>query len=216
MNTTTLDESPAILERGERMFKWFKRTKSISGAEQYSKLKEIGIMLIKQEYFDLSKSEYKKNPYMQLLISMGSEVENSNDIIYPSNNVWYLDRECIEDHGDYVSIVERIAEIIKEEVVISNIQDYVDIENKKARISFLLNDLNYEYELNVINDWVDLSILEYFSKLLAESGSEYRFFFSDIDQSVLVVFIKKGYYYQLNKLLNIFIPAYLREGRPII
>ncbi|WP_337100109.1 hypothetical protein [Paenibacillus sp. YIM B09110] len=173
-------------------------------------------MLIKQGYIDLSKSEYKKNPYIQLLISMGSEVENSNNFMYPSNNVWYFDRECIEDHGDYVSIVERIAEIIKEEVVISNIRDYVDIENKKARISFLLNDVNYEYELNVINDWVDLSILEYFSKLLAENGSEYRFFFSDIDQSVLVVFIKKGYYYQLNKLLNIFIPSYLREGRPII
>lgn len=199
------------------MFKWFKQ-KKISGVNQYNNLRKIGIKMLNEEYLglDLSNKEYKKSPYIQLLLSMGSEIEDKNGFVYPSNNVWNLDRECIEDHGDYVRIVKRIAEMINPELVITDIRDYVDIENKRATISFTLGDLNYEYELNVNDDWVDLSVLEYFSKLLAESGSEYRFFFSDIGQSVLIVFIRKRYYYELNNLLNIFIPAYLTEGRTII
>lgn len=200
------------------MFKWFKQKISISGENQCNHLNKIGIKILNEEYLglDLSKKEYKKSPYIQLLISMGSKIEDKSGFVYPSNNVWNLDRECIEDHGDYVRIVERIAEMIYPELVITDIRDYVDIENKRATISFTLGDLNYEYELNVNDDWVDLSVLEYFSKLLAESGSEFRFFFSDIGQSVLIVFIRKKYYYELNNLLNIFIPAYLTEGRTII
>lgn len=199
------------------MFKWFKQKMSISGVNQNNHLNKIGIKILNEDLgLDLIKTEYKKSPYIQLLISMGSEIEDKSGFVYPSNNVWNLDRECIEDHGDYVRIVERIAEMIYPELVITDIRDYVDIENKRATISFTLGDLNYEYELNVNDDWVDLSVLEYFSKLLAESGSEFRFFFSDIGQSVLIVFIRKKYYYELNNLLNIFIPAYLTEGRTII
>ena len=121
--------------------------------------------------------KYEKNPYMQLLMELGSETEiEDNRFVYLSNDVWYFDMECIEDHGDYVRIIERIKEIIKDEIVLNNIKDYVDIEDKKVTITFTVNGNIHTYDLEMKDDWIDTGVFGIFSKLLMDYGNKKRFF----------------------------------------
>lgn len=198
------------------MLNWFRRQKAASLEEQLKRLEEVGISLKNQILLDLSRSEYEERPYIQLLISMGSEVYLEDETVYPSDQVWCFDRECIEDKGDYVRVIERIAELIKTEVLVTDICDFVDIDSRRAWVSFKADSHVYKYELHVQDDWLDLNVFQYFSRLLADKGSRYRFYYSDIGQSILVVLIKKDHMDGLNKILNIFIPAYRGEGNPVI
>ncbi|BBH19130.1 hypothetical protein Back11_04750 [Paenibacillus baekrokdamisoli] len=198
------------------MFKWLKKNRKITIQEQQNKLREIGVNLKEHiridKYLNFEISDYEKRPYLFLMMAMGSETEDE-DSLFISDDVWYFDRECIEDKGDYIRIIERISEIVKFEITIEDIDDYVNIENEQIWISFKVNGNTYKYELVVNYDWMDIRIFEIFSELLERYGSGKRFYFSDIDQSLLVVAIQKEYYKDLNQLLNIFIPAYLGEGR---
>lgn len=51
--------------------------------------------------------------------------------------------------------------------------------------------------------------------MLKKYGSDRRFFYSDIDQHVIIVLLDKQQFMSLNGLLNIFIPMYLDEDREI-
>ncbi|CAI6086105.1 hypothetical protein COHCIP112018_04920 [Cohnella sp. JJ-181] len=201
------------------MFRFFKRKKSpqvrvrISIEEQLMNLSRVGITLKKdiqmKDLLDRDIRAYEENPYIHLLISMGRErdsVENGNDA-YPTNDVWCFDRECIEDHGDYVEKLKRMADMVESAISVTEIQDYVDIEAGEAWIAFNANGTNYRHSLPVRDDWMSLEVLTIFSELLAASGSDKRFFFSDIGNELLVVLIEKDQFYPLNHLLNVFIPS---------
>jgi len=194
------------------MLKWFKKNERIPFENQLAALDRIGIRLndgvspdvLIQEH---SKEEYEEQPYYLLLLAMGSEVFDSDGKeSYNSNDIWYLDTECIEDHGDYVRVIKRIADLIQDDVVISDISDYVDIENNEARISFEVNGEFKKYDLAVDDDWLDINVFRIFSELLREHGSQRQFFYSVVDQSILVGIFTKEQFKEMRKLINIFIP----------
>ncbi|MCR2805858.1 hypothetical protein [Paenibacillus soyae] len=181
--------------------------------EQLANLETVGITLkgnleIK-ELLDFDIRDYEERPYIHLLMSMGRERESleCTDDLYPSNDVWCFDRECIEGHGDYIEALNRIAAMIEPTISVSDIQDYVDIGAGEAWIAFKANDASYRYPLPVQDDWMSLEILTIFSELLAASGSSKRFFFVDTGNEVLVVLINRDQFLSLNKLMNIFIPS---------
>lgn len=203
------------------VFRWLKKRNGISIEQQLNDFLGIGIGLKEginiNECLDFNKKEYKIKPYFLLLTTLGSEiVSNDKRFLFPSDDVWYLDRECIEDNGDYVRVIRRIAEMTKDDFSLDHINDFIDLDNKCTWISFKVNGHGYKFDLNVNDDWLDIRIFEIFSILLLKYGSKKRFFFSDIDPNLLVVLIEKEKYRRLNELLNIFIPAHLGEGRSVL
>jgi len=86
----------------KRLFKLSKPSHiRISIEEQLINLAKVGITLKENiDIRDLLNSEireYEEHPYIHLLMSMGREldsVESSMDL-YPTNDVWCFDRECI-------------------------------------------------------------------------------------------------------------------------
>ncbi|SFT09200.1 hypothetical protein [Paenibacillus sp. BC26] len=205
------------------MFNFFKRKDKlqekkpsqvrISIGEQLVNLERVGITIKRnieiRDILDLEIQEYEERPYIHLLMSIGREREGveSNSDLYPTNDVWCFDRECIEDHGDYIRALKRISVMVGPAITITNIQDYVDIESSESWIAFIANGMNFHYSLSVQGDWLSLEIFKIFSELLAASGSSKRFFFADTGNEVLVVLIERGCFHQLNELLNIFIPS---------
>ncbi|NOU98649.1 hypothetical protein [Paenibacillus planticolens] len=191
------------------MFSRFKKKQKI--AEQYKSLKNIGIRLneieLDQIVSDSQHSKYEEKPYLLLLIDMGSEIELTSGIFtFPSKDIWHFDSECIENHGDYSSVIKRIAELLEDEISINEIKDYVNLENEEVKISFSINKKLYNYELEFMDDWLDLNIFKIFSEILKEQGSERRFYYSDLGQSILVGAYRKDQVNSLNKLINIFLP----------
>ncbi|KRE34366.1 hypothetical protein [Paenibacillus sp. Soil522] len=203
------------------MFSFFKRIYKfskppqvrISIEEQLANLGRVGITLKVnieiRDILDFKIRDYEERPYIHLLMSMGRErdsVEFNSDL-YPTNDVWCFDRECIEGHGDYVQGLKRIAVMVEPAISVTDIQDYVDIEAGEVWVAFNANGTNYRYSLSVQDDWLSLEIFTIFSELLAASGSSKRFFFSDTGNEILVVLIERNQFHQLNKLINIFIPS---------
>ncbi|WP_419871441.1 hypothetical protein [Candidatus Pristimantibacillus sp. PTI5] len=203
------------------MFSFFKRKYKfskppqvrISIEEQLANLGKLGITLKKKieirDILDFKIRDYEERPYIHLLMSMGRERDSiePNSDLYPTNDVWCFDRECIEDHGDYVQGLKRIAVMVDPTISVTDIQEYVDIEAGEVWIAFKANGTNYRYSLFAQDDWLSLEIFAIFSELLAASGSRKRFFFADTGNEILVVLIERDQFPQLNKLINIFIPS---------
>ncbi|MHB1459308.1 MAG: hypothetical protein ACYC0V_20550, partial [Armatimonadota bacterium] len=81
-------------------------------------------------------------------------------------NLLYLDTECIEDHGDYKRIVERMADITQGAMHFDNVKDYVDIDEGKAWFSFTFQGKEIKVNCKANDDWLDTRIMATFIKLL--------------------------------------------------
>lgn len=76
-----------------------------------------------RDILDFKIRDYEERPYIHLLMSMGRErdsIESNNDL-YPTNDAWCFDRECIEDHGDYVQGLKRIAVMVEPTISVTDI-----------------------------------------------------------------------------------------------
>ncbi|PEC47716.1 hypothetical protein COJ46_04325 [Bacillus sp. AFS077874] len=167
------------------MFRFFKSKKKVSFSEQLCELQKIGIELnsnLNEELIlaEYSEEEFENEPYLLLLIALGSELELNENYNNCSNEIWYLDTECIEDTGDYVRIAERIKDLSKNYLDLKNIKDYVDIENQEASISFTLDEEDYCWKLEVNDDWIDEKIIVKFNDLLEIKNSNNRVYILDL------------------------------------
>jgi hypothetical protein len=94
------------------MFKFFQRRPngSVSFEQQISTLASCGIKLAPGVAADAllqscDREAFEAEPYRLLLVCMGGAAENESqagETGYPSDNIWHLDTECIEDRGAYV------------------------------------------------------------------------------------------------------------------
>ncbi|XRG79937.1 hypothetical protein V5E38_06385 [Rossellomorea sp. GAMAL-10_SWC] len=190
------------------MFRFFKSKKKVSFSEQLCELQKIGIELnsnLNEELIlaEYSEEEFENEPYLLLLIALGSELELNENYNNCSNEIWYLDTECIEDTGDYVRIAERIKDLSKNYLDLKNIKDYVDIENQEASISFTLDEEEYCWKLEVNDDWIDEKIIVKFNDLLEIKNSNKRVYILDLrGQDCLVGIYSKEQVKKLNNLLK--------------
>ena len=152
----------------------FRKTKSVAVEtvevefeKQLEKFEKLGFKLnYGVEVSDLlekaSKEEYEKSPYSLLYTVLGLETrkESSTPITV---QLWNFDTEAIEDHGDYVRILENLKRVSGGELAFQNIKDEVDIDKGSATVSFDLNGDHYDWNLQVNDDWVDLQL---FSKIV--------------------------------------------------
>jgi len=152
--------------------------------EQIKTLASCGIILrddvtIEHLLAMFSREAYENDPYRFLLTVMGGDLEEEL-YGFASNNIWHFDTECIEDHGDYTSIAHRMNELAGGELRMDQIEDYVDIEEETAWLSFKLKGRAFKWDAAVDNDWVDPTILSRFAQLLAQQRTDKRFTYLDL------------------------------------
>ncbi len=129
------------------------------------------------ESFD--REQYESDPYELLLVRLGGELEREP---YPpiSDDIWHLDTECIEDHGDYARVARRIQALAKGELPLMDIRDYVDVEAGEAWLAFTIGGREIKWGAKVNHDWLDTDMLDNFRQLLAERGSKRRLTYYDL------------------------------------
>ncbi len=170
--------------------------------DQLNQLSEVGIFMraeLKKELLleEISRSEYEEDPYNLLLLTLGGEVEVNGEFINVSDEIWYLDAECIEDHGDYARVIMRLESMTK--LNLNKITDYVDIQNNTAWVSFEYKNELIRWEMKVYDDWLDMEIFKKFNELIKTKQSM-KLYISILDQGCLVGYFNKKQVIELNKL----------------
>ena len=120
-----------------------------------------------------SRAQFDEAPYMLAVIALGG------DLPPLSENLWHFDTECVEDHGAYVTIAERLRDLAKGDLPLTEIEDYVDVEEGEARISFKLDGAQHQWTCEVEDDWVDATVLSRFAELLSKRETGKRFTYLD-------------------------------------
>lgn len=185
------------------MFGFFKK-KVISFEDQLETLGELGFTLnsdINPDslFEEFTRNEYEKVPYELLLTSLGGEICRGDKCFVISDAVWHLDTECIEDHGDYKAIIERLSKMTGH--AIQNIKDFVDIESEKAWTSFEFNQKPVKWDLKIDNDWLDSEIVLHYNQLTGDTSSK-RIVTSVLGQDCLVAYLDDEQLKEINKLVN--------------
>lgn len=120
--------------------------------------------------------EFEDEPFHLLYHTLGQTIEREPWTPI-TNKCWNFDLEAIEDHGAYVDIMKDISRITSGELVFENLQDYVDVEEKKAWVSFTCKGENYKWDLKVDDDWADASLFDKVQELAEKYQTKRRFTF---------------------------------------
>jgi hypothetical protein len=152
---------------------------------------------------DLLKSwdrkEYEKPGFDMVLVGLGMP-EEQEPWRNHSVNLWHFDTECIEGHGDYKRIAQRMAELTQGALVLEQIEDYVDVENEIAWLSFTFQGQQIKFECKVDDDWVDTNIFSKFVELLGVADSSKLYIYYDLGgQDCIIGCVAKS---ELEKLNN--------------
>jgi hypothetical protein len=122
---------------------------------------------------------------VQLLCVLGEESE-SGEGGYVSDNIWHLDAECIEDHGDYVRLAERIVSLTGGVIQLQSIKDYVDIQEGVAWLQFALRGKSVKWDLEVSDDWLAPEFYSNFQELARRENPNRGFFICALGQDSLI------------------------------
>lgn len=157
---------------------------SISVEQQYKTLSLCGIKLrpgltVEQLADSYDSETFEEEPYTLLLTLMGRELD-VEPFEYASDDIWCFDVECIEDHNDYVRIAERLRDLAVGQFPLEAIKDFVDIDERKASVSFRLDGKDYDWTASVVDDYADPQILSQFAKLFADRQTGKRFTMLDL------------------------------------
>ena len=133
------------------------------------------------------------------MISLGGEIFRDEQFIVVSNDIWHLDTECIEDHGDYKVIIERLMNMTG--LDIRNINDFVDIENEEAWVSFQYNEKQINWDLKIDNDWLDSDIFDKFNQLIRNDTNK-KIVLSVLGQDCLIAYLTDDRIKEVNKLIK--------------
>lgn len=182
----------------------FLKKKEIAFDKQLQKLSELGISLNQGIepallFDEFPEQEYLKNPYQLLMISMGGEIYKDNQFVNISNQIWHLDTECIEDHGDYTAIIERLKNLTGSQI--HKINDYVDIENEIAWVSFEYENRQIKWDLKIDDDWIDPAIFDKFMQLIGNKANK-KIVIATLGQDCLVAYLNEEQLKEVNKLVK--------------
>jgi len=156
---------------------FFKKRPSLE--RQLRDLAECGVKLLpgatpESLIAEWSEEAFEKDPYRMAVVALGSEEEAR------SENLWHFDTECIEDHGAYVRIAERMRQLAGDDMPMTEIADFVDVEGREAWLSFRLDGREHRWACEVDSDWVDPSVLTRFAQLLEGRRTGRRFVYLDL------------------------------------
>ena len=119
-----------------------------------------------------------------------------------STNVWHFDTECIEDHGDYVRIAARMADMTLGGMVLTDVKDFVDIEAGSAWLEFKCEGQDFHIDCEVTDDWVDTKLFRHFVDILAARDPQRLFFYFNLGgQDCIIGCLERTQYARLRDLI---------------
>ena len=190
-------------KEGEYLFSLFKK-KGVPFHAQLKKLEELGIKLNQgiepsMLFEEFSEQEYQNDPYQLLLLAMGGEIYRDDEFHDVSNNIWHLDTECIEDHGDYIRIIDRLKNLTNTNIL--DARDFVDVENEKAWVSFEFESKRIQWDMDVDNDWLDPEVFNKFNELIKDKADR-SIVVAALGQDCLIAYLNKDQLKEINKLVK--------------
>jgi hypothetical protein len=133
-----------------------------------------------------SKSKFESGGFLTLLGNMGDE-DCEAGVEPLSDDIWHFDVEAINDHGDYVRIVENCCRLTGGDLNFERIADHVDIANKRAFIEVIANGHGQRVDLDVDDDCVDEKVFKFLMDQLAATGSKRQFAAHTPGQDMLLI-----------------------------
>jgi hypothetical protein len=133
-----------------------------------------------------SKSDIENRGFLILLCVMG-DAEGGAAPEPMSDDIWYFDTEAINNHGDYVHIVENCCRLTSGDLKFERVTDYVDVANETAFIEVTAEGRTERVDLTVNDDWVDAKVFKYLTDRLAATGSKRQFAAHTPGQDMLLI-----------------------------
>lgn len=158
---------------------------------QVKKLEACGIF-VNQEvresdfYSFYSREEIEQSPYIKLVETLAIDVERE-PYIPIANSLWMCDYERIDDHGSYIDIIKRLELMTNSALKLSEVNDFVDIEEDEAWVEFMYAGDKIRWDAKVDNDWMDPFIIVKYDQLLKNANTKVRIYsnHTDYGQSAL-------------------------------
>ena len=167
-------------------------SKKITLEEQLATLRSVGIALnpgiTEQDLLAFEQKEkFERVPYQGIIEVLGIDIERE-PYTPITNKLWMCDYERIEDHGAYKDVLVRLELMSGNSLGLTDIKDFVDVENEQAWIEFKYKGDNIHWIMKVDNDWLDPSILVKYDALLKDSRAPVRIYsnHTDFGQSALL------------------------------
>jgi hypothetical protein len=171
--------------------------------EQLETLAELGLSLndgvtVDDLLYSWDRQEYENQPYNTLLFMLGSEVEREPWGRNVCDRAWNFDVECIEDTGSYVRIVENLCRVAGMPDLISDVEDFVDIENETAWLKYTIDGQQRHFNIPVENDWADPETVSAVMRDIERDGK--RFYGKDNGQASIWFYLDQTAADKLNAL----------------
>lgn len=163
----------------------------VSLESQLATLADVGLKLddgitVDDLLYSFGRDEYEQIPFDLILFAFGIEVEREPWGRAFCSRVWNFDTECINDTGDYAEILTRISRVADAEFI-TNIEDFVDIENNIAWVSYEIDGKSRKLNAVVNDDWADFSIVSTIMREIERGGR--KFFSKDNGQAMILFYL---------------------------
>jgi hypothetical protein len=173
--------------------------------QQIAKLAELGLVLndgitVDDLLYSYNQAEYEKEPFDVLLFMFGSEVEREPWGQSICSQVWNFDTECIMQTGDYVKIVKRLCSIANKLSLITNLEDFVDLDSRTGWLKYTVDGADRNWAIEVNSDWADTLTLSYVMYDLERDG--FRFYAKDNGQAMILFYLDVKTVGEINALTN--------------
>lgn len=173
--------------------------------EQLDALSKLGLALndgvtVDDLLYSFDREEYENEPFNLILFVLGIEVEREPWDRSVCSRAWNLDMECIDGTGDYVRIVKRLCEVAGQPNLITDIEDFVDIESGQAWLNYSVDGQQRNYTINVDNDWADPNVIAKIMSDIERDG--FRFYGKDNGQASIWYYLDSDTAKKLNALAN--------------
>jgi hypothetical protein len=146
--------------------------------EKMLELNRIGLQLnagrsLKEILGSGDREEFETEGFDTLLFTLANEVETGQGAGESyTNQLYSFDTECIEDTGDYALVAMRIAEMFRDQFVITAVTDNIDWDSERAVLSFECQGKVYSKKVALDGDWFDPQVLELFIRVSTDMKSE--------------------------------------------
>jgi hypothetical protein len=145
---------------------------------QLSDLRAGGVRLLPEATLDrlieeCPRKQFEETPYILVAAALGGDEPRL------SQNLWHFDSECIEGHGAYVLIAQRLRDLAGGELPLLEVEDYVEVMKEEAWLAFKLDGVDHHWTCKVNSDWVDSTVMSRFAKLLMARKTAKRFTYLD-------------------------------------
>lgn len=153
----------------------------------------------RMEGSELAKVYAEGYPYYMILSDMGKPNYDTDtwDFVGYSKQVYWFDFEGWDISEDYIEILEGVQTLAGEELAFVGMSENCDDVNWKKgsgtiRVTFWLNGHPYEYDAEVMNDWLDPGFIGFLNEVLETEKFKKRIYSCSDNGQGCILFYRDG------------------------